>query len=394
MEYKECLSYLNSIETRKYNLDLKNIKSLLSKLGNPHKALRFIHVAGTNGKGSVCTMISSIMIDAGYKVGTYTSPHLRKINERFRIDNKDMTDMDFARFFSLVKEKSDNETYFELLTATAFLYFKEMKVDIVVLEVGLGGRLDATNVVHPILSVITNISLEHQQYLGSTVEKIAKEKAGIIKKGIPVVTGTKGEAFLTIKRIAKQKGSKVLRSRPVKTKNGSFDINGYKNLRLKMIGRFQKENASIVLSAIEIIKDRFLIGQENIKNGLRNAYLNGRMEFKEKDILLDCAHNPNAIKTLRKEIENLDKKNVITIIGILKDKDKESMVKEVSKFSSKIIFTKPNSTRAEDPIMLCKFTKRPYLIINDVKNAIIEAKKSHPKLIVVTGSFYTVGKAI
>ena len=207
MDYERILKYLYSLESSKIKLGLENIQALLQKINNPEKELRCIHVAGTNGKGSVCAMLSHILREAGYEVGLYTSPHLKKFNERIRINNKLISDKEIVDYFLKIKPHITNQSFFEITTAIAFLYFKEKHADFVVLETGLGGRLDATNVVVPLVSVITNVGLEHTELLGNTIEKIAFEKAGIIKNKVPVVAGAKGKALEAIKRIAKERNA-------------------------------------------------------------------------------------------------------------------------------------------------------------------------------------------
>ncbi|MAE42248.1 hypothetical protein CMO93_00630 [Candidatus Woesearchaeota archaeon] len=184
----------------KFKLGLKNMKLLLKKLGNPEKKLKYIHVAGTNGKGSVCAMISSILQEAGYNVGMYTSPHLKKFNERIRINDKLITDKEIVEYYLKVKKHATNQSFFEITTSMMFLYFYDKKVDFVVLETGMGGRLDSTNVIRPLISIITNVAHEHKKFLGNSLRKIAYEKAGIIKNNVPVVTGAKGVALKTIKK--------------------------------------------------------------------------------------------------------------------------------------------------------------------------------------------------
>ena len=214
MNYDNVIKYLYSLERKKGSkLGLKNIKELLRKINNPEKDLKCIHVAGTNGKGSVCAMISSVLQEAGYKVGMYTSPHLSDFRERFLINNKKISKKNIIKYFLEVKKFVDEQTFFEVITAMAFLYFKAEKVDFLVLEVGLGGRLDATNVVRPLISVITNVDIEHTDFLGKKIERIAYEKAGIIKENIPVVTGARGKSLSTIKRICKEKNSELFISK-------------------------------------------------------------------------------------------------------------------------------------------------------------------------------------
>ena len=231
MNYSNVIKYLYSLERKKGSkLGLKNIRNLLKKVNNPEKSLKVIHVAGTNGKGSVCAMISSILQEAGCKVGMYTSPHLKDFRDRFLINNKKIIKNDVVKYFLKVKKFIDEQTFFEVITAMAFLYFNDEKVDFLVLEVGLGGRLDATNVVKPLVSVITNIDIEHTDFLGKTLEKITHEKAGIIKKNIPVITGAKGKSLKIIKKVCKKNHCKLFINEKYKQINNKFNINNYKNL--------------------------------------------------------------------------------------------------------------------------------------------------------------------
>jgi len=400
MNHKEILNFLYNLQSRKYNLDLKAIKQLLNRIGNPEKSLKAIHIAGTNGKGSVCAMLSSILKEANYKVGMYTSPHLKKINERIMINNEMISDEELLKYFNIVHKSYKNETFFEFFTALAFLYFKEKKIDILVCEVGLGGRLDATNVVDPLVSVITNINKEHMEYLGDTIEKIAYEKAGIIKEKIPVVTGAKEKALDTIKHITEGKKSELFLIKNYKKINNKFDINSHKNLRLSPKGDFQLENASITITTIDVLNKKYDLGitEDNIKDGLLRTTWHGRLDFLEKNLLVDCAHNPAGIIALKKEIlrikNNYDK--IILVIGILKDKDYKTMLDDITPLADKIILTKAKINRATDPKELAKYVDKEYKIIEDVKEAVGYAKSisKETDLILVTGSIYVVGEVI
>jgi dihydrofolate synthase / folylpolyglutamate synthase len=391
------LEWLYSLEGRGSVLGLDRVKSLLEKLDNPHLKLKCIHVAGTNGKGSVCAMIASILKEAGYKTGMYTSPHLKRFSERIQINGQDISDEEIVELVDRIKPYYTDQTFFEVTTAMAFLYFMDKGVDFLVMEVGLGGRLDATNVVMPLLSIITNISLEHTQILGENEEKIAYEKAGIIKENIPVVTLAKGDALRVIGRITKEKNSKIYIPRKYHKKDNCFDINSYKRLSLSLNGDFQLENASIALKAVDVLKENGItITDKSIKNGLENVKWPGRLEFIGDNVLVDCAHNPDAIIALHKEVDMIRKDfdKVISVIGILKDKDKSKMVREVEAFSDYIIFAKPNTERATEPDELANSIDVKHEIILDVRKALKKAKKlANPDdLIVVTGSIYTVGE--
>ena len=415
MQYNQIIKFLYSLERFKgIKLGLESINSLLGKLGNPHKELKVIHVAGTNGKGSVCAMLDFILQEAGYKAGRYTSPHLTDFRERFLINNKKITEKEIIKYFNLVKKHYTNQTYFEFITAMAFLYFMDKKVDFLVLEVGMGGRLDATNVVKPLVSVITNVTLEHTNYLGETIKAISYEKAGIIKEKIPTVTGAKNEALGVIKKICKEKNSGLFLSKYYKMSeiakpisehaqkplvfdktDGFFDVNNYKNLRLSLKGDFQLENAAVAVTVIDVLnKDYNLkINETEIKNGLKKVEWPGRLEFIGKNILVDCAHNPDAFLKLGKEIKKLKFRRLILVIGILKDKDIKSIIKIIEPLADKIVITKPKIDRAAEPEDIAKYFKKEYKIIEDVKTAFNYAKKipKNSDLILVKGSIYVVG---
>jgi dihydrofolate synthase/folylpolyglutamate synthase len=277
-----------TIERKAKDFGLEGVKKFLSIIGNPEKRLKIIHVAGTNGKGSVCAMISSVLDEAGFKVGMFTSPHLIKVNERIRINDELISDENFKRIADFIyeTEKKNNVslTFFETLTVMAFIYFNEKKVDYAVMETGMGGRLDATNVSKPIISVITNIGLEHKDVLGNTIKEIANEKAGIIKPNTTVVTSTKGKALSVIENIAEKHNSKLVVAKKLS------------NIELRLKGEYQKENAS---TAFAVLKELGL-NEDIILKGLKKAYWPGRFEFMDGNILLDCAHNPDGMKALVK----------------------------------------------------------------------------------------------
>ncbi|MFH0868285.1 MAG: folylpolyglutamate synthase/dihydrofolate synthase family protein [Candidatus Woesearchaeota archaeon] len=387
MNYNQIINYLENLEKIGTKFGLERVESLLKKLGNPEKSLKIIHVAGTNGKGSVCAMLSAILQGAGYRVGLYTSPHLKDIRERFRINNKDISKKDFIKYFNKTKKYSDKQTYFEFITAMAFLYFREKKADFLVLEVGMGGRLDATNVVKPLVSVITNIELEHTDYLGNTREKIAYEKAGIIKNKVPVITLAKGKALNVIKKIAKSKDSKLI-------------IPKKYNYETNLKGQFQIDNANIAVETINLLNQLKIVNikKEKTKKSLKKVYWPGRIQFKA-NVLFDCAHNPAGIKALTGYLKTFKYKKMILIFGVLTDKNFKDMLKQLFPFANKVILTKPQMYRKLDPkIMLKKMGKhkKDITIIDDPKKALKEAKRTAGKndLILVTGSCYLVGELI
>ena len=371
-----------SIERTAKTFDLESIKKFLRIIGNPERKIKTIHVAGTNGKGSVCAMISSVLDEAGFKVGMFTSPHLIKVNERIRFDNELIINDDFKRIANFIyeTEKKNNIslTFFETLTVMAFIYFNEKKLDYAVMETGMGGRLDATNVAKPIISVITNIGLEHRDILGNTIKDIAKEKAGIIKPNTTVVTNAKGKALSVIEKVAEKHNSRIIVAKNLK------------NIELNLKGEYQKENAS---TAFEVLKE-LGINKNIILRGLKKAYWPGRFEFMDKNILLDCAHNPDGIKALVKSIRKLNYKNLIIVIGVMKDKNINSIAKKLEKLNPMVIVTKASVSRSRGPEEISGCFKRAGVIPN-LKNAIRHAVKKAEKddIVLITGSIFVVGEA-
>ena len=411
MDYKKVLRELYSLDSPKFTLGLKNIKVLLKKLNNPEKKLKCIHVAGTNGKGSVCAMIASILADAGYKVGLYASPHLKKFNERIRINDKLITDKEIVDYYLKIKNCKTNCSFFEITTAMAFLYFKEKKVDFVLLETGLGGRLDATNVVNPLVSIIANVGIEHTDYLGNDIEKIAYEKASIIKENVPVVTAAEGIGLATIKEMSNKKNSKLIiitnkkikynyiKKNKIKKRNNSFSINNYKNLKLKNLkGEFQLTNAATAIKAIDTLKQYYdiKINKKSVNNGLKNAKCPGRFQFINKNVLVDCAHNPDGFKILIKELKNINYNKLILVVGFSNDKDIKTISEIIKPKANKTIITKSSNERASEPKLIKKYFNKNSIIIQNPKNALNYAKKIATKkdLILVTGSIFLVGEII
>ena len=388
MNYKQILKELYGLDSPKFKQTLINQKNLLKRLHNPEKKLKCIHVTGTNGKGSVCAMLSSILTDADYKVGMYTSPHLKRFNERIRVNNKLISDKDIVSYYLKVKPHITNQTFFEITTSMAFLYFFEKKVDFVVLEVGLGGRLDSTNVITPLISIITNIGIEHTEHLGNTLEKIASEKAGIIKRNVPVVTSAKGVALDTIKNISNKKNSKLFIINKIKKK---IKLNNLK-------GNFQLLNAAIAEKAMEILKNNYniKINEKNIINGLKNAKWPGRFQYIGKNILVDCAHNPDGFKILVKELKNIHYKKLILVVGFSNDKDIKTISKVIKPLTDKTIITKSNNFKAADPRIIKRYFNKKSTIITNPKKALNYAKKIASKndLILVTGSIFLIGELL
>lgn len=292
MKYEDAIKLITGKSNFYIDLGLDRISAVLDKFGNPENSLKFIHVAGTNGKGSVCTMLASILQEAGYKTGLYTSPHIWEYTERIKVNGADIPKETFAEYVQMITGTGIHLTEFEILTVMMFLYFKEKNVDIAVLETGLGGRLDATNVIKQNLcSIITHIDLDHTDRLGNTKDKIAYEKAGIIKKGCPVITA---EGYEAVRDKADECGSMFILTNPY--------VNPEFIDALALKGNQQVENLALVINAVNyLLKD---IDDKTIIEGLKKVKNPCRFEYiQEKNLIIDASHNPNGIEALR---DNLD----------------------------------------------------------------------------------------
>lgn len=363
MNYTESLEYIKSVGWLGSRPGLSRITELCRLLGDPQKELRFIHVAGTNGKGSFCAMTASILRAAGYRVGLYVSPCITRFNDRMSVNGEPVGDELLAELVTLVREKSESmdepATEFELITAAAFEYFRREKCDVVVLEVGMGGRMDATNIIeNPVLSVITGIALDHTAFLGDTVEKVAAEKAGIIKKGCPVHWGGKDEAAkAVIEAKAREMGSEFGEVEYEKLDNirpsleGSyFDYDGLCDLHIGLLGLYQPENAASVVAAVRRLGDRgFEISEDALRRGLSETRWPARFERLSTNptIIYDGSHNPQgmaaAVRSIR-EIFGGEKVNILT--GVLGDKDYRDMVEMLSTVCRKAFTVTPDNSRA------------------------------------------------
>lgn len=345
---KKFKSYANSFQTV-INLGLERIRLLLELMGNPHKKMKYIHIAGTNAKGSVCAFLQASLTHSGLKTGKYTSPNLIKVNERISIDGNDISDSEMTALLSEIEEKAhevkkslgEYPSQFEIWTAMAFLYFKRKNCDIVILETGLGGRFDATNVIEEnVMSIITKIALDHTEYLGNTVEKIAFEKCGIIKKNsIVVSTRQEKAAEEVIKRRAMEENNKLYFAK--ETKSGGFsDIyEKYGDVFLSLGGLHQLENASIAVTALKALG----INEKSIEYGLTHATHNARFELISKNppVIFDGGHNPDGIASLKSSLLRYygsDKK--IFVCAFMKDKDIKSSLELIKPLAEEICFTR------------------------------------------------------
>lgn len=411
MTYEETLKYIHTISWEFCKPGLERISELCKGLNNPEKELKFIHVAGTNGKGSFCSMLQSVLTEAGYKTGLYTSPYILNFNERMSIDGNDISNEELISVTEKVKKIADKmdekPTEFELVTAIALEYFKINKCDYVVLECGLGGRLDSTNVVTTtVLSVITGISLDHTSILGDTVEKIAYEKAGIIKKGVPVLyCGEDKKAFCEIENVAKNNHSHLyfpkhneIKISKMDLSSTIFDYKGYENVEIKLLGSYQPINASNVLTAIEILKQQGLsIPNEAVYKGLKNAKWHARFEQISLSpcLIFDGAHNPEgvlaSIESIKKYFGN-EKSYIIT--GVMADKDYNFMAKTISQVADKVFCLTPNNKRALSANDYANVYKSlgieasGYLTVEDAVVSAINEAKRNGKAIFCLGSLY------
>jgi len=411
LEYKKTIKYITSLNKFGIKLGLRRIKKLLDALGNPEKDFRAIHVAGTNGKGSVCAMTASILRECGYKTGLYTSPHLIDFRERIIINGKKIPKNDVCKLMKKIRQAAGkmkiHPTYFEVITALAFKYFSEEKVDFAVVEVGMGGRFDATNVVEPEVSIITNVFLEHTAYLGRTIKKIAKEKAGIIKNKRPVITSATGDAIKVIEKKCNETKSNLIvlnKKSFVKKKIGLknqrfvvFGLNGKYDIETKLVGQHQMLNACCAVVCAELLG----IDKNKIIKGLKKASWPGRFETiqKKPTIILDSAHNPDGIEALKKTLlEIFGDKKIIFLVSICSDKDIKKMIKEISPLTKELIITRHNvMNRAAEPEKIKSIAKR-YIDKITIKEEIKDAAKyvknitKAEDVICITGSIFTVAE--
>lgn len=420
MNYKQAMDYIKEVGNFGSNYGLERTERILEILGNPHKKIKCIHIAGTNGKGSTTSIINSILIEEGFKVGMYTSPFLEEFEERIQINKENIKKEDLAISVETVKEAVDkvieegysHPTEFEIITCVMFEYFYKNKVDYAVIEVGLGGRLDSTNVVSPILTVITSIGLDHTNLLGNTIEEIAREKGGIIKNNVPLILYPQKESVKKeILKIAKEKNSKVYivnekNSKLISINKEKFyqniEVKGLKKdykLKLRLLGEHQVLNCNVAINAVEVLSKIEDFNINNIEKGVFNAKWIGRLEVLRENplIVIDGAHNIQGIKMLKKNIlEYFDYDDMYLLIGILSDKQVDDMIKEIVPLSKKVIALTPHSDRAELASELrehIKMVNKNVLSFEDYNEGLEEILKDAKEndLILVTGSLYMIG---
>ncbi|PKM79093.1 MAG: bifunctional folylpolyglutamate synthase/dihydrofolate synthase [Firmicutes bacterium HGW-Firmicutes-13] len=427
MNYQEALNWIHSIGRFGIKPGLQRMTRMMELMDNPHKKLKVIHIAGTNGKGSTAAFVTGILEEAGFRVGLYTSPYLEAFTNRMSISGQDIPRGKLVKIVEMVKPLVDQiaqdsslgqMTEFEVVTSIAFKYFAEEEPDFVVLEVGLGGRLDATNVVEdPLAAVITNIGLEHTEILGDTIEKIAGEKAGIIKEGGRVVTAAQNpEALEVIKQKCSEKKASLFNLREKVTwERFSTSLEGQyfsyhnpeglnlDNLFITLLGEHQVINAVTAVAVIESLKGKGIIIESSfIREGLKKTLWAGRLEImgKEPLLMLDAAHNIEGVKSLRKALtEQIPYKKLILVMGILGDKAVDEMLKEIVPIAHKLIITRPENPRAGEPEEVAaaagKFTSQEIIIEKSIPLALKIALSlaNSEDLVLVSGSLYTISEA-
>jgi dihydrofolate synthase/folylpolyglutamate synthase len=396
---------------------LSNVANITRTLGNPQDKLKFIHIGGTNGKGSTAAMMASVLQESGLRVGLYTSPHVVSFTERIQVNGEQITETEVARLTAEIKERVEEAgipqvfTFFDFTTAMAFRYFAESNIDLAIVEVGLGGRLDSTNIVSPLVSVVTNVSYEHRDVLGDSLKGIAREKAGIIKRGVPVVTGvTQNEVFLEVKKNCREKGVPLYRMgrdfSNQKEGAGCFHFEGRKwnisGLRVNLLGDHQVDNATMALGTLETIEGLgFSTDSEAIRRGLGKVQWPGRLEvIREKPwVVLDGAHNPAGAQALSEALrQSFSYNRCYFLIGIMGDKEVERLISILAPLSHETVLCRPRQDRAAPPERLLEALEAvggKGRIIPDVSEGLdrLLSMAQSDDLICVAGSFYTIGEA-
>ncbi|MDE2484659.1 MAG: bifunctional folylpolyglutamate synthase/dihydrofolate synthase [candidate division NC10 bacterium] len=424
MTYSQAITYLYGLQRYGVKLGIENIQRLLGAVGDPHRQFPSVLIGGTNGKGSTAAFLSSILGAAGYRVGLYTSPHLLEFTERIQVDGQAIAGTDVAALVDELRAVIANffpvpyrshPTFFEVTTALAFLHFVRSKVDYAVVEVGMGGRFDATNILDAQVAVITNIALEHEEYLGKTLGAIAAEKAGIIKEATRVVTAVNAsEAMAVITDVCRQRGATLVDVRSTYDwQIHRSDLSGQQfsvgekgrpteTLDIGLLGRHQVINAVAALAAIRLLRTAgATISENSIRKGLRRAQWPGRLQlFPGRPlIILDGAHNPAGAIALRAFLEEQRFAGHLTLVfGVLQDKNWIAMLQELAPLAKRVVLTRPESERAADPRHLQEAERFcPKLeIVEDVAEAIAlaEAVTDPEDAVVVTGSLFVISAAL
>lgn len=404
MTYAKAIEFLYSLQVFGARFGLDNARRLAALAGHPEAGLQFVHVAGTNGKGSTCAMIESIHRAAGLRVGLFTSPHLVSFAERIQVNRKMISPDDVARLVGDVQgafgefAEDSPPTFFEVLTVLALRYFSEQGCDLVVWETGLGGRLDATNIVTPLVSVITNIGLDHQQWLGESFDQIATEKAGIIKPGVPVVTAAEpGRGLEVIARIAHENDSLLTVVDQNDARGGLLDA-----ARIPLLGQHQRLNGAVAVAAVRALESKFPVSQEAILLGLSSVKWPGRLQRARtaggQQVVLDGAHNQASAEALAVAFRaHFPTARTTLVIGILADKDWRAMVETLVPLASRVILVPVSSSRTLHPdelVSACR-AANPAAVV-ETSDSLADALRrcaSNP-LLLITGSLYLIGEAM
>jgi dihydrofolate synthase / folylpolyglutamate synthase len=414
MSYEEAVQYLYSLQKYGIKFGLSKTSNLLKAFGNPHRGRAYVHIGGTNGKGSVAAMVESILMHSGLKVGFYCSPHLVRFTERFKVNGQEISPEGVARLVSELQERVDPgepPTFFEFTTAMGLIHFAREQTDISIMEVGMGGRLDATNVIRPKVCAITNISLDHQAYLGRRLLDIAGEKAGIIKRGIDVVTAATQPAVLRLfEKKCAESGAPLRRlGRDIRIRVGDSKFHYYgldhdlRDLEVALFGRHQFRNAALALGVIEVLRKKgFKVSEEDIREGLKTPRWPGRLHTVSRNplVVLDGAHNPAAMKSLVDSVtRDMKYARLILVLGVMADKDISRIIRAVVPAADYVICTRPEYYRAAPPETLMK-AALPFWKAGETSRGLPEALKrardmaGPDDLILVTGSLFTVGEAM
>ncbi|MCW5554091.1 MAG: bifunctional folylpolyglutamate synthase/dihydrofolate synthase [Verrucomicrobiae bacterium] len=404
MTYAETIQFLYGLRWFGAKFGLENTLKLAALAGNPQSRLRFIHVAGTNGKGSTCAMLESIYRTAGLRVGLFTSPHLVSFRERIQVNRELIGESDVvqrvAELQPWLKEfaADHHPTFFEAVTVMALGHFAARRCDLVIWETGLGGRLDATNIVTPLASVITNVQYDHQKWLGATLASIATEKAGIIKPGVPVITGAEEpQALAVIQETAIQRGSPLTLVAPAHTQHPPLDA-----LPLPLPGWHQRMNAAVALATVQVLQPRLPVSEGQQRAGLTGVNWPGRLQLAElpggRQVLLDGAHNPAGATSLRAALEeHFPNRRATFILGIMQDKDWEVMCELLAPLAGRIVCVPVGSERSADPALLCAACRRTNPEVNTGTCAsLAEAflQTGTDPFVVVAGSLHLIGEAM
>jgi dihydrofolate synthase/folylpolyglutamate synthase len=396
MSYEEAIKYLYGLQLFGARLGLENTRRLAELADSPHQRLQFIHVAGTNGKGSVCAMLESIYRASGLRVGLFTSPHLISFRERIQIAREPITAAEVVAEVQDIQKLlrtfsgEAHPTFFEVVTIMALRYFAAKGCELVIWETGLGGRLDATNIVTPLASVITNVQLDHEKWLGRSVEQIAFEKAGIIKPGVPILTCASEPALSVITKAAQAEHSPL-----------SVVTEPLRGFELGLAGDHQRLNAALAVATVRSLEKRFAVANEALGDGLRTVSWAGRLQQVQRGkqtLLLDGAHNPAGARALRDAVEkDFPNRSRTLILGVMQDKDCAGICNTLAPLANRVIACAVSSERSADPEQLagyCRLANRPaeVLVVNSLERALDEARND--PFVIVTGSLHFIGHAL